>query len=50
MKYIFTVCIYIAEAITVLFRTSEVDEFPGFEMYAICYKPEERDLPGILLQ
>lgn len=32
----------------VFFRTSEQNRYPGFEMYVICFKEEERDLPGII--
>ena len=33
---------------TVRFRTSEEIRYPGFEMIAICYRPEEVNLPGNL--
>ena len=32
----------------VFFRTSEETKNTGFEMYAICFEPEERDLEGLL--
>lgn len=31
---------------TVVFRTSDEDRGEGFEMYSICFKPEEKDLPS----
>ena len=32
---------------TVVFRSSEVVRAEGFEMYSICFKPAERDLPSM---
>ena len=32
---------------TVVFRSSEAVRGEGFEMYSICFKPEERDLPSM---
>jgi hypothetical protein len=34
---------------TVFFRTSETEKFTGFEMYIICFQPEERNQTGCLL-
>ena len=34
---------------TVIFRSSEVVRGEGFEMYSICFKPEERDWPGMCI-
>ena len=34
---------------TVIFRSSEVVRGEGFEMYSICFKPEERDLPSMCI-
>ena len=31
---------------TVFFRSSEILQFRGFEMYIICFRPDEKDLPG----
>ena len=31
---------------TVFFRSSEMLSFKGFEMYIICFRPDERNLPG----
>ena len=46
LEHSVTACINITEEITVRFRTSEVEQFPGFEMNVVCYRPDERDLPG----
>jgi len=48
LEHSVTACINITEEITVQFRTSETEQFPGFEMNVICYRPGERDLPGKL--
>jgi len=38
--------VYLTEILTVRFRTSESSRFTGFRMVVICYRPNERDLPG----
>ena len=48
LEHSVTACINITEEITVLFRTNEAEQFPGFEMNVVCYRPDERDLPGKL--
>ena len=43
-----TILIFIVGQFIVSFRTDEESNmFPGFQMYVICYRPDERDLPGM---
>ena len=35
---------------TVVFRTSEEVRGEGFEMYSICFRPEEKDLPSMKIK
>ena len=32
--------------VKIFFRSSETVKFKGFEMYIICFRQDERDLPG----